>query len=220
MFRIKICGITNMGDAKAAAAAGADAIGLNFYRASKRCVSHDAAREIVAGVPGSILKVGVFVNHDADEIQEVAEQLNLDYIQLHGDEPAAFLSELPESLKIVRAFRCGADGLAPLASYLDECRVLGRVPDAVLLDSSVAGAFGGTGQAIDWSLVARERSVLGAIPLILAGGLTPRNVRTAIKAVRPEGVDVASGVERQAGIKDIELMKQFVATAKEAFQLK
>jgi phosphoribosylanthranilate isomerase len=217
MFRVKICGITNLTDGEAAAAAGADALGLNFFRGSKRFVHDDAARQIVEGVPKTVSKVGVFVNHDAREINEIVSWLGLDFVQLHGAEPAGLLTELPASVRIVRAYRVGTEGLAPLASYLDECRALGRVPDAVLLDSQVAGAFGGTGHAIDWSRVAAERSLIGNVPLILAGGLTSENVAAAIAAVRPGAVDVASGVESKTGVKDVDCMRRFISAARDAF---
>jgi phosphoribosylanthranilate isomerase len=217
MCRIKICGVTNINDARAAVAAGVDALGFNFYRASKRFVEIEDARQIAGIVPNSVTKVGVFVNLSVREIQEAVEFLQPDFIQLHGDEPAEFLVDLPASIKIIRAYRCGPDGLSPLASYLDQCRSLGRMPDAVLLDSVASGSFGGTGCAADWSLIARQRSSIGDIPVVLAGGLTPANVIAAIAAVSPNAVDVASGVERQPPLKDRELMSQFVTAAHEAF---
>jgi phosphoribosylanthranilate isomerase len=217
MFRIKICGVTNPDDARAAADAGADALGFNFYRASKRFIELDVARQIADAVPTGVTKVGVFVNHSVREIQAAVESLRPAYIQLHGDEPAELLSDLPAEIKIIRAYRCGADGLAPLASYLEKCRTVGRMPDAVLLDADAAGAFGGTGQAADWSLISEQRPMLDRTPLILAGGLTPANVAHAIAEVRPDAVDVASGVERQPRSKDRDLMKQFAAAASTAF---
>jgi phosphoribosylanthranilate isomerase len=217
MFRIKICGVTNISDARAAVAAGADALGFNFYGASKRFVELEAAQKIAGVVPKSVTKVAVFVNHSAREIQDAVEYLQSDYIQLHGDEPPEFLADLPGSLKIIRAYRCGPDGLGPLASYLDDCRSRGRMPDAVLLDSDAAGSFGGTGCAADWSLIAQQRSRLGDVPLVLAGGLSPANVGAAIAAVSPNAVDVASGVEQLPGMKNSELMSQFVAAARQAF---
>jgi phosphoribosylanthranilate isomerase len=180
-------------------------------------VERDAARQIVSGLPADVAKVGVFVNHDAAEIKDAADELRLDYVQLHGDESPEFLAALPRELPVIRAFRCGSAGLAPLASYLDACESLGRMPAAILLDSDVGGSFGGTGHVMDWSVVARERAVLRDLPLILAGGLKPENVSEAIERVRPAAVDVASGVERQAGAKDVELMKRFVAAARTGF---
>jgi phosphoribosylanthranilate isomerase len=217
MFRIKICGVTNPDDALAAVEAGADALGFNFYSSSKRFIELDVARLISDVVPAHVAKVGVFVNHSTHEIQQAVESLRPAYIQLHGDEPAELLSDLPPETKIIRAYRCGREGLKPLASYLERCGSLGRIPDAVLLDADAAGAFGGTGQAADWSLISNQRAMLGDTPLILAGGLTPANVAQAIEAVRPDAVDVASGVERNSRAKDRELMRQFADAAREAF---
>ncbi len=217
MFRIKICGITNLQDAQAAIDAGASALGLNFYRASKRFVDLDTARQIAKIVPTGIATVGVFVNHTAQEIQEITRALDLPYIQLHGDEPPEFLVDLPATAKIIRAYRCGPTGLAPLARYLEACIELQRTPAAVLIDSDAGGAFGGTGQTTDWSLIARERALLHGIPIILAGGLTPANVAAAIAAVSPNAVDVASGVESQPGKKDHDLITQFITTARTTF---
>lgn len=217
MFQIKICGVTNLGDAQVAIDAGADALGFNFYRSSKRFVEQEDAAQITDQLPHSVLKVGVFVNHGAREIQAAVERLSLDCVQLHGEERAEFLAGLPVTVPVLRAFRCGPTGLAPLASYLAECRSFGRLPDAVLFDADVAGTFGGTGRAADWSLIAKQRSLIGDLPLILAGGLTPQNVGTGIAAVHPDAVDVASGVEQQPGKKDANLMKRFVAAARDAF---
>ncbi len=217
MFRIKICGITNSQDAQAAIDAGTDAIGFNFYRASKRFVDLDTAKQIADLVPTSVATVGVFVNHTAQEIQETTRALDLSYIQLHGDEPPEFLADLPPAAKIIRAYRCDPTGLAPLARYLEACMELQRTPAAVLIDSDAGGAFGGTGHAADWSLIARERALLHGTPIILAGGLTPANVAAAIAAVSPHAVDVASGVESQPGKKDRNLITQFITTARTTF---
>jgi phosphoribosylanthranilate isomerase len=217
MFRIKICGITNSSDARSAVAAGADAIGLNFFRKSRRFVEPEIARTIAASLPASVTKVGVFVNHSAGEIAEISKLVGLDYIQLHGDEQPQLLVELPTDVGIVRAHRCTKDGLAPLAQYLNECRSNGRAPDAVLIDADAGAEFGGTGELADWALVAHDRVLLAGLPLILAGGLTPSNVSAAIAAVHPDAVDVASGVEREPGFKDEELVAQFISVAKLAF---
>lgn len=217
MFRIKICGITNEDDARVATRAGADALGFNFYAKSKRFIEPAAAREIVAALPSTVQKIGVFVNHSAAEIRSIATAVGLDGIQLHGDEPPEIVVQLPAALWLIRAFRCGAAGLAPLKEHLDKCRTAGRVPDAVLVDADAGAEFGGTGQRADWGRVAKERGVLDGVPLILAGGLTPANVAAAIAAVRPDGVDVASGVERGPGLKDERLVTAFIAAAKRAF---
>jgi phosphoribosylanthranilate isomerase len=217
MFRIKICGVTNANDARAAVDAGANALGFNFYRSSKRCIDRDVAQQIADVVPSHVAKVAVFVNHSMSEIRDAIEALRPAYIQLHGDEPPQVLTDLPSEIQIIRAYRCGPNGLEPLASYLEKCRAFGRTPDAILLDSDAPGAFGGTGLTADWSTIVNQQAMLGDAPLILAGGLTHANVGPAIAAVRPDAVDVASGVERQPGLKDRELMKQFIDAAREAF---
>src|SRR4029078_3769687 len=139
MFRIKICGVTNVDDARAAVDAGADALGFHFYRSSTRLVELDVTRHTDRVMPADVAKVGVFVNHSVREIQDAVEALRPAYIQLHGDESAQFLADLPSSIKIIRAHRCGPNGLAPLASYLETCHSYGRMPDAILLDSDAAG---------------------------------------------------------------------------------
>jgi phosphoribosylanthranilate isomerase len=213
MFRIKICGITNVDDARVASEAGADAIGLNFYRQSKRFVDVIAARQITESLPRNVMKVGVFVNSDAEFIATIVAEVGLDCVQLHGDEPAGFLARLDLQLPVVRAYRCGASGLAPLAEHLAACRSAGRVPDAVLLDADTSGQFGGTGRIADWNRIARERHLIEPAKILLGGGLTPANVAEAIRAVRPLGVDVASGVEREPGRKDAALVQEFIANA-------
>lgn len=217
MFRIKICGVTNINDARAAVEAGANALGLNFYAQSKRCIESDAALEIANSISDTVAKTGVFVNHSAKQIEEIAALVHPSHIQLHGDESAQFLNKLRVTAKIIRAYRCGPSGLAPLAAYIEECRALGRVPDAVLIDADAGAAYGGTGHTADWALLVKQREMLGDIPLILAGGLTPKNVAAAIEAVRPDAVDVASGVERAPGLKDHDLIHRFVAAACDAF---
>lgn len=209
--------MTTVEDALDAAAAGADAVGLNFYGGSKRCVDASTAERICISMPADVKTVGVFVNAGAAEIAAITEQVELNAVQLHGDEPPEYLGRLPHGVAIVRAYRCGEQGLAPLRAFLAECRSHGRIPDAVLIDADVAEAFGGTGRAADWALLARDRHLVGEIPFILAGGLTPGNVGAAIAAVRPDGVDVASGVEREPGRKDAALVQQFVAAAGAAF---
>jgi phosphoribosylanthranilate isomerase len=215
-FWIKICGITNIDDARAAADAGADAIGLNFFSKSRRFVDPRSAAHIAGELPTDILKVGVFVNHDLHQITEIVGQVGLDAVQLHGDEPALLVAELPPHVRIVRAHRCGREGLAPLAPYLDECHSLGRMPDLLLIDADAGADFGGSGTLADWALIRQQKDLFCGLPLILAGGLTPDNVADAIEAVAPNGVDVASGVERESGLKDPDLIARFVTTARNA----
>jgi phosphoribosylanthranilate isomerase len=213
MFRIKICGITTPDDAVVAARAGAEAIGVNFYRPSPRFAA--APREIVDALPVGICKVGVFVNSPPDDICELFDGLGLDLIQLHGDEPPEHLLQLGKR-PVLKAFRCG-QSLREVAEYLQRCEELGCRPAAVLIDAAVPGQYGGTGAAPDWELIARDRGLLGDLPLVLAGGLRADNVAQAIAAVRPNAVDVASGVEQSLGIKSPDLVARFVAAARQAF---
>jgi len=220
MFRIKICGITNVEDARAAAGAGADAVGLNFYAPSPRYVDLELARKIVASLPRGIIKVGLFVNADVDEVIRRFDELGLDLIQLHGDEPPRYLGQLG-GRPVMRAFRPGAEGLEPVGRYLTDCRQLGCAPRLVLIDALVSGEYGGTGRVADWQLLKTYRAgpeTDWRPPLVLAGGLTPGNVAEAIHAVRPAAVDTASGVELQRGRKDRAAVEAFVRAARAAFE--
>ncbi|TWT88448.1 N-(5'-phosphoribosyl)anthranilate isomerase [Pseudobythopirellula maris] len=217
MFRIKICGLTRPADAAVCAEAGADAIGLNFYSGSPRCLTMERAVELADAGGEPLLRVGVFVNATLDELAAAVQAARLDAVQLHGDEPPAAFAALPEGIRTVRAWRVGAEGLPPLAEYLETSEAHGRRPEAALVDAAAPGAYGGTGKRVDWGRVAEERPLLGSTPLILAGGLTPDNVAEAIAAVRPDGVDTASGVESAPGVKDAGAVRAFVAAAREAF---
>ena len=155
----------------------------------------------------------VFVNSTSESIVGIVAAVGLDYVQLHGDEPPEFLSEL-NGLKIIRAFRW-RHGLEPLRDYLQACT---KLPMAVLLDVYDPNEFGGTGKALYWPQLANAKKIIGTIPLILAGGLTPDNVADAIHQAQPFGVDTASGVEKtQPGQKDADLCRRFVTVAKLAF---
>jgi phosphoribosylanthranilate isomerase len=212
VFRVKICGITTAGDARLACQAGADAVGLNFFSGSSRFVTRELAKEIAAAISPGVLIVGVFVNASAEEILLTASEVPLDVIQLHGDEPPAFLAELP-GVRILKAFRCAAAELPPWVEYLAECEKLGRKPEAILIDAAAPGQYGGSGQTIDWSMLPQVRAQLAGLAVILAGGLNPENVSEAIRVARPEGVDVASGVEKSPGVKDSQRVIRFVARA-------
>ena len=215
MFRIKICGITRPDDARLAAEAGADAIGLNFYTGSPRHVTEVAAKAIIQILPAGVAKVGVFVNTPPGEVAAIADRLNLDWIQLHGDERPEDIRELAPR-RVIRAMPCRVAGLSAVINYLERCRTLGTLPAALLADAAVSGAYGGTGRTAAWSELVPPREWLLGIPLILAGGLTPENVASAIEAVRPHGVDTASGVECSPGVKDGPRMREFVTAAKNA----
>jgi phosphoribosylanthranilate isomerase len=224
MFRIKICGITNVADALAAADAGADAIGLNFYPGSKRCVNSDTAAEIVAAIRNGAQLVGVFVNEPVQTICQTCRAASLTSIQLHGENRPDWhqlfkgLHDLGvqfPSISIVRAHTFDERGLA--AIYEDMFDAMGHAADAVLVDTAVPGMYGGTGQTFDWNRLVNYEESIGRVPLILAGGLTPDNVAEAIRVVRPHGVDVASGVESSPGKKDHAKIRDFVAAARDAF---
>ncbi len=200
LFRVKICGITRIADAEAAVAAGADAVGLNFYEHSVRFLPPQRRAEILQTIPAGVLKVGVFVNASLDEVRRTLDELPLDMVQLHGDEPPAFLAGLSGHF-LLRAFRCRDVGLEPVSRYLAQCRQLDCMPDAVLIDAYQPGQYGGTGKVVEIASLARQRDQLREIPWVLAGGLNPQNVTAAIIAVRPWAVDTASGVESVAGEK-------------------
>lgn len=218
MFRIKICGVTSAADAQAAVEAGADAIGINFFPSSPRYVSASLARELVAGAREDVRKVGVFVNATAASIRDTIQQTGLHFAQLHGNEPPEFLEQLDSDMPVIRVCRLGADGLDAIAADIAACRRATRVgPAALLIDAATPGMYGGSGVAVDWLRLADYRRWLGDVPLILAGGLKPENVAEAIRIVRPQAVDVASGVESTPGNKDRAKMRDFVAAARAAF---
>lgn len=215
-FRIKICGITRVPDALDAVRAGADAIGLNFFPGSPRCISPETAAAIMHAVPPTIRTVGVFANAPLDTVTHLVDLLGLHYIQLHGDEPPKFAAQLAPR-PIIRAFRV-RESASPLLSYISECRRIGLNLAGVLTDAFNTGALGGTGQLGNWSEAAKIVNTLKPTPLILAGGLNAENVAAAIAQVRPAAVDVASGVESEPGQKDSECMRRFVAEALSAWE--
>ncbi len=215
-FRIKVCGITTAGDARMAASAGVDAVGLNFYPKSARYLPPEKAPAVVEALAAGITKVGLFVNADVGEICKTFDRLGLDLIQLHGDEPPEVMSQLG-NLPVLRAFRLGPEGLKPVVEYLDECRRLERLPRLVLLDAYQSGTYGGTGHVADWTAAAEYPASDWHPPLVLAGGLTAENVGSAIRAVGPVAVDTASGVESAPGRKDPTLVEAFVREARQAF---
>ena len=201
MVRVKICGIRRLEDAQAAVAAGASAIGLNFWRPGRRYVAPEAARAIARAMPPFVAKVGVFADEDADVIRKVADLCGLDLLQLHGSETPEFC--LGFDRPVIKGITMRDEGsLGQLARY---------PVAAFLLDTHVPGEMGGTGRAFDWALAARASS---AGPVILSGGLTAENVTEAIRAARPYAVDVASGVET-GGAKDPDKIRAFIARVTE-----
>ncbi len=196
--RIKICGITRIEDALAAAHLGTDAIGLVFWPQSARSITSAKAREIVAALPPFISSVGVYVDPEAEWVEETASVAGLNLLQFHGDESPEFCSQF--SLPYIKAVRvrAGVD-LLQYATRYSSARGL-------LLDSYAEGTPGGTGDAFNWGLIPQRLP----LPLILSGGLHPGNVTTAIKQVQPWAVDVSSGVEAAKGIKDAEKIAAFM----------
>jgi phosphoribosylanthranilate isomerase len=196
--RIKICGITRIEDALAAARLGTDAIGLVFWPQSARAVTPAKAREIVAALPPFISSVGVYVDPEAEWVEQTASVAGLNLLQFHGDESPEFCSQF--SLPYIKAVRvrAGVD-LLQYATRYSSARGL-------LLDTYVEGTLGGTGDAFNWGLIPQRLP----LPLILSGGLHPGNVTTAIKQAQPWAVDVSSGVEAAKGVKDAEKIAAFM----------
>lgn len=206
MTKVKICGITNRDDALEAIDAGADALGFNFYYRSPRYVAPSAAREIIEVLPEGIAKIGVFVNESIDEVIDISSIASLDAIQLHGDEPTAFVGELKErcGLDVIKAFRVTEGFVSDATIDYDV--------EGVLLDGFATNARGGTGATFDWVIAKRVRSLVQQ--LWLAGGLSPENVRAAILEVNPYAVDACSSLESRPGIKDHEKLRDFIKEAK------
>jgi len=202
LTRIKICGITHLDDALMAIEAGADALGFVFVPHTPRYLHPEQARSIIDQLPPFITTVGLFVNAEQQGLEAIADGCRLNLIQLHGDEPPALCVAL--SRRVIKAFRVKDESsLSRLSGY--------RV-SAYLLDTYVKGAMGGTGKSFDWNLALKAKSY-GRI--ILAGGLTPDNVASAVLQVRPYGVDVSSGVEASPGRKDPAKVKAFIRAVRE-----
>ncbi len=200
--RIKFCGITSLTEARLAAAAGAWAIGLNFWPRSPRWCDSAAAVEIGASLRRRLEVVGVFVNPTLAELTETAEAVGLTAVQLHGDEGPAFCTEAARrtGCKVIKAVRVGSGAdIQALAAFHT---------DYHLLDSYVPGRRGGSGESFEWELARAHR---GTAPVILSGGLRPDNVADAIAVVQPFAVDVASGVEDSPGHKNAAKLEAFAA---------
>jgi phosphoribosylanthranilate isomerase len=229
MFHVKICGVTSADDARMVAAAGADAIGLNFVPGSPRCLSSAAAREVAAAIPDDVLVVGVFAGMPAADMKRMVAEVGLDAVQLHGHlsgdgvvDPPAVCGDLAP-LIVIRAVRLGADGLGAARSWMAEAAALGHAPAMAVVDAAVtaataAGQLGGTGATIDWSRLAAAGDL--GIPMAVAGGLTPSNVAEAVAASRAVAVDTASGVESAPGRKDQAKVWEFCRAAREALAAK
>ena len=202
--RVKICGMTRSVDIQAAIQAGADALGFVFANRSKRVLDTALAAELVAQVPAFVSRVGLFMDQHSAAVAGVLDQVPLNLLQFHGSEDADFCRQF--GLPYIKA-----------VSMLSEQAVLRAADEysdaaALLLDSHAPGGVGGTGAVFDWAMIP-----VAPMPLVLAGGLTPGNVRQAVEQVKPWAVDVSSGVEDSPGVKNEELMCKFINEAKREY---
>lgn len=204
MTVVKVCGITNPGDARVAADAGADAVGLVFAESPRR-VGLEEARKISIALPKNVLRVGVFVDAEPGEVLRVAREVGLDLAQLHGDETPETVTALREGgVKVMKALRVrDAASLEALDRY---------EADLFLLDAYSERARGGTGRRFDWGLA---KSLRGRDNIVVAGGLGPENVRKAVELFEPYGVDASSSLEDEPGRKNDERVRRFVLAAKD-----
>ncbi|MDP3479059.1 MAG: phosphoribosylanthranilate isomerase [Desulfoprunum sp.] len=208
--RIKMCGITNIADAEEGIRAGVDALGFIFVQSSPRYIVPEKVKQIVAGLPPFVDLVGVFVDQENVEVQEIIHCCGLSYVQLHGSETPEYCSRLADAsspCKIIKAFRVGGQSVpADFTPYQD-------VVQGFLLDTYAADQVGGTGKTFDWAIIG---SLALGRPIILAGGLTPQNVGVAIKEVQPFAIDINSGVEMHPGCKDYRKLQALLAEVRRA----
>ena len=202
-MRVKICGITQIKQGQEIAALGANSLGFICVERSPRYITPAKIREIVQGLPLNIDKIGVFANHSLTEIIKVVDLAKLTAIQLHGAESPEFCvqlrQEMPNGIEIIKAFRIKtSDSLQDTIAYIDHVNTL-------LLDAYHPQMLGGTGQTINWQDLAEFRP---SLPWMLAGGLTPDNVADALSRLKPDGIDLSSGVERSPGDKDLTKVAQ------------
>ena len=196
-IKVKICGMTQLKDALFAVEQGVNAVGFIFYKKSPRAVTMKTVREIIRKLPPLVDTVGVFVNESAERLNKIADYCGLDLVQLHGEESPAFCRKIHR--RVIKAFR---------VKDLQSIKQLEKFPvSGFLLDTFSDDLHGGTGKTFDWNLALPAKK-MG--PVILAGGLTPRNILQAVRQVRPYGVDVCSGVEKSPGIKDLEKVRAFL----------
>lgn len=200
MTHIKICGITNVEDARTAVDAGADALGFILFEQSPRSIHPERVKEIVSCLPPFVVTVGVFVNEPAERVNEVARFCQLHAVQLHGDEPPGLCEQVERP--VIKAIRVQDESWKAVA-------VAYRV-SAFLLDTYAPDRFGGTGRTFDWSVV-----IGTPYRIILSGGLTPENVGDAVRRVGPYAVDTSSGVEQRPGIKDHGKVRAFIQAVRE-----
>ncbi|MGD0401569.1 MAG: phosphoribosylanthranilate isomerase [Candidatus Acidiferrales bacterium] len=206
MVMVKICGITNLKDARKAFEAGVDFIGFNFYRPSSRYVTPRTARRILRRLPKKVAAVGVFVNEREDKMLAIAREVGLDYLQLHGEESPETVARLARNLPVIKAVRVrNSFRTAELARF--------KRVSAFLLDGFDRRRHGGSGKTFRWNMALRAKR---AGRIFLAGGLTPKNVTEAIRSAKPYAVDVCSGVEAKPGKKDPALVANFMRAVRTA----
>ena len=200
MTFVKICGITNLEDALASVAAGADALGFNFYKPSPRYIAPQNAREIIDQLPDSVLTVGVFVNEELESVRSIAAQAGLRALQQHGDESREYCRQLAADHYVIKTFTV-AGSFDPQLPQTYEV-------EAIMLDTRDNHLRGGTGRVFDWSVAQQLRPLFPK--LYLAGGLSPENVAEAVTTVRPYAVDACSSLELKPGIKSRERVSVFI----------
>jgi phosphoribosylanthranilate isomerase len=211
--RVKICGITRPQDLQAAVEAGADALGFVFAARSRRVLEPEQAAALVAEVPAFVSRVGLFMDQEAAEVARILDRVALNLLQFHGSEDVAYCRQfgLPYMKALGMAAWAGP-GVANVGLALQQAAQEFSDAAALLLDSHGSGEEGGTGRRFDWALVPRLNR-----PVVLAGGLTPDNVREAVRQVRPWAVDVSSGVEDAPGVKNAHKMQLFISEAKSEY---
>ena len=205
MTRIKICGITNLDDGLEAIEAGVDALGFVFVPNTPRYITPSQAKLVIKQLPPFITNVGLFVDSEIDEIEDIVNHCKLDAVQLHGNESPEMCSQISLQTKVIKSFHVKKE-LQVLRNEIENYRV-----DAYLLDTFIKGKAGGTGQTFDWRIAEGLSQ-----RIILAGGLTPNNIGTAIAQLQPYGVDVSSGVEKSPGKKDTNKIHSFVRQVRKA----
>lgn len=196
--KVKICGVRTIEEATAAVEAGADILGFNFWPKSTRFVEPLTARSIIQRIGPYTATVGVFVNEEPNRIREIAGELGLGAVQLHGDESPEFCDQLG-TVRRIKAMRVG--------TAFDVKRIAEYQVEMILLDAGIKGSYGGTGHTFDWQIAIEAKKYA---PIILAGGLTTGNVQEAITNVRPVAIDVCSGVEAEPGRKDLDELRRFM----------
>jgi phosphoribosylanthranilate isomerase len=196
--KVKFCGITNLEDAINASKLGADALGFVFYSKSSRFISPKEANEIIQKLPPFISSVGLFVNQSKKEIEDVIKACSLNLLQFHGDEDELFCKQF--NLPYIKAISMKPD------INLLKCIEHYHSAKALLLDSYSKETRGGSGKVFNWNSIPPNTP----LPLIIAGGLNPNNVKILLELIVPYGVDVSSGIESSKGLKDYQLMKKFI----------